>query len=89
MATFTWTPERSSDGFRSYALRLEGEIVGYSAKVPRGAKWMWKACAVLNRTSISFLAGSPRSARRALEHEIDKRSIGLLGDDSVSFTISA
>lgn len=84
-AQFTWkriVTKQIAAPQVSYELWLAGKMVGYCAGFVGGG---WKAYAKLGEARLWWQAASPASARSALEREIDKRSIGLLGVDDVQF----
>lgn len=54
-----------------------------------GGTKRWRAVFWFGYESIFFLAGTPAAAMRALEREIDKRSIGLFGVDDVTFAVAS
>ena len=45
----------------------------------------WRASFFIGYDSIWFEAGTPQAAMRALERELDKRSIGIFGEDAITF----
>lgn len=70
----------------SYELWLDGELVGGVRGLIGGG---WTAYANINDQEIWYQTGSPVSARNALEREIDRRSIGLLGVDEIGWAFEA
>lgn len=63
-------------------------VCSFETSYRKGVRGKWRAVFWLGYETIYFIAGTPAAAMRALERELDKRSIGLFGVDVIAFTHS-
>ena len=88
MIKFTWKRQQWSRKGIRWSLRRDGEEVGSCIYLSGTRRYAVHAGARTPEgvVSFSYHAGTATGARRQLEREWARRSIGLFGDDVITFS---
>lgn len=67
------------------------KFIGQCYYLPGSKKFYCSASALVEGGVVlcDYYAGTATAARKALEHDWDKRSIGLFGEDDIEFRVAA
>lgn len=89
MIAFEW--QRLGSGKRgvTWWLRYQGNVIGRCFYLPGSRHYICRASVPQPGGMIltEYYGGTAASARRALEREWCKRSIGLFGEDDIDFMV--
>lgn len=90
MIKFSWHRRDEGHGVRWVLADQHRNIIGHCFYMPGSKHFLCRASAPVKGGVVltEYWGGTNAAARKALERDWDKRSIGLFGSDAIKFLVS-